>query len=845
MSQKCWRGGDWVMISKKYTGMQSNSIKNKVLKILEHLGDCVLAALFCLSMVYAMTTSLLFEYSPLLLYGVIFALLIIFSLMFFSKTARIISLASIFIFALSVAIYLYRINGLEEFIESSGVFLEWIRNYTSVGAPLISSYAMILTFLICIAVSLPAYFFIISKFNFFVVLLGGVYLFVIQWIADIFVSYQSFYMFLFVIIIYYFRYIYLKSSSGETADRTSVLLFSIFLLPLCGLILYIVMSLPVSEKPIEWPWLDDKVLAAINSVKNRFSYQTFDRFSIDYVGFDDGDNKLGGSVNSDGTPVLKVKTPKRIYLKGSEKDIYDGSSWKSSSEENKLLLPYAYESVDTSSPYLDTLEMEIGLFLFTGDPYVLDMHTEEINIDIQFLNLKTPCIFAPVKIIGIECNDSSPVSIFHNGNGILYTGDYMSKGFEYTIKMRSVDLNDDAVKALLEKSHRGLIEKEARKLRQRYKYSPYSSYTRKIEIDNYAFRRNGKTFLLNDEIISALQENSDRIYSRYLQIPDTLPDRVKQLAYSLTINAENGYEAVRSIENYLSSTNFRYTLTPEPMTEDRDFVDWFLFESREGYCTYYATAMAILTRCIGIPARYVEGYTLPSEQNSDGTYTVTNEQAHAWVEVYFEGFGWLPFEPTPGYNTYSSGPVSSDRTNLNNQHNDPTVTLPSNNDSNSTDSFSENQPAVTNIPAENHIKLNILTLSLFVLAFLLFVLSGIIFINFLRRRTRLRNIYNALPRQSVLLMYGHILDLLSLQGFVLQPGETPLEYSDRIEGCLFPKSSLKRITDIFLEARYGKSDMHESVKFEVFSFYKFFLNDIKRKFGNKKYWIYKNILGKL
>jgi len=817
-----------------------SSIRNKVLRILEHLGDCILAALFCLSLVYAMTTSLLFEYSPYILYGLIFALLIIFSGMFFNKITRIISLASIFLFILSAVLYLYKTNGLEEFLEKTGMFIEWIRNYTSIGAPLISSYALILTIIICAAVSLPAYFFIISRFNFFVVLFGGVYLFVIQWIAEFFVSYQSFYIFLFVITIYYFRYIYLKSSSGETAERTSMLLFSIFMLPLCGLILYIVMSLPVSEKPIEWPWLDNKVITAINSVKNKFTYQTFDRFSIEYVGFDDGDGKLGGNVKSDSTPVLMVKTPKRVYLKGAEKDFYDGTSWKSSSEQNKPLLPFSFESIDTSSPYLDTLEMEVGLFVSTGDPHVLDMLTEEININIQFLNLKTPSIFIPVKITDIRHNDNDSVEIFHNGNGILFTNDYMGKGFEYTIKMRSVDLNDEMVKDLLKRSRIGFL-KEVRKMRQRYRVSPYSSYVQKMDS---VYKRNGKSVLLTDELISALQDNADRIYSRYLQIPDTLPERVRQLAYAISFSAENSYEAVKSIESFLSS-NFHYTLTPESMPEGRDFVDWFLFDSKEGYCTYYASAMTILTRCIGIPARYVEGYTLPPKQNSDGTYTVTNEQAHAWVEVYLEGFGWLPFEPTSAYNSSGSGAVSSNPANYNNQYDESTETLPRDNKSDSRESYSENQPAVTNTSVESKIKLNILTILLFVFVALLFALSAIISINFLRRRARLRKYYNALPRESILLMYGHMLAVLSSHGLGLQPSETPVEYSNRIEGCLFPKSSLKRITDIFLKARYAKSEINESDKFEVYSFYKFFPDQIKKIIGNKKFWIYKNILGKL
>ncbi len=103
----------------------------------------------------------------------------------------------------------------------------------------------------------------------------------------------------------------------------------------------------------------------------------------------------------------------------------------------------------------------------------------------------------------------------------------------------------------------------------------------------------------------------------------------------------------RRWRQYLS-TNFPYNLDVRSTPRNRDFVDYFLFEQKEGYCTYFASALTIMARCVGIPARYVEGYILPpkpSEKQSN-LYNVTNNQAHAWTEVYFEGYGWLPFEAT-------------------------------------------------------------------------------------------------------------------------------------------------------------------------------------------------------
>jgi transglutaminase-like putative cysteine protease len=160
----------------------------------------------------------------------------------------------------------------------------------------------------------------------------------------------------------------------------------------------------------------------------------------------------------------------------------------------------------------------------------------------------------------------------------------------------------------------------------------------------------------------------DNAYFRdYLQVPDTLPDRVKQLAEDITAEAETPFDKVKAIENYLYS-NYTYNNRPDlSEVESEDLVDQFLFEIKEGYCDYYSTAMVMLTRSLGMPARWVKGYTLGENQTfqyeqyipgdlldeSDptdaGTYVVRNADAHSWPEVYFEGYGWLPFEPTSGF----------------------------------------------------------------------------------------------------------------------------------------------------------------------------------------------------
>ncbi|NLN05948.1 MAG: hypothetical protein GX166_14320 [Clostridiaceae bacterium] len=150
--------------------------------------------------------------------------------------------------------------------------------------------------------------------------------------------------------------------------------------------------------------------------------------------------------------------------------------------------------------------------------------------------------------------------------------------------------------------------------------------------------------------IFSLSNRSKAFYKKYLQLPSTLPERVRTLAQELTKDAKTDYEKAKVIEQYLKN-NYTYTLTPGDVPKGYDFVDYFLFESKEGYCTYYATAMTILLRCVGVPARYVEGFLVTEENyQGGGRFDVLGSNAHAWPEVYLEGIGFVEFEPTASFN---------------------------------------------------------------------------------------------------------------------------------------------------------------------------------------------------
>jgi protein-glutamine gamma-glutamyltransferase len=132
---------------------------------------------------------------------------------------------------------------------------------------------------------------------------------------------------------------------------------------------------------------------------------------------------------------------------------------------------------------------------------------------------------------------------------------------------------------------------------------------------------------------------------RYLALPPSLDPRVRRLADSLTAGAGTRIEQVRAVERWLS-TSLGYT-TELPDTHRDATVEGFLFRRREGHCEYFSTALALMLRAKGIPARNVTGF-LGGEWNENGGYlAVTGNDAHSWVEAWFPGYGWVPFDATP------------------------------------------------------------------------------------------------------------------------------------------------------------------------------------------------------
>ncbi len=145
---------------------------------------------------------------------------------------------------------------------------------------------------------------------------------------------------------------------------------------------------------------------------------------------------------------------------------------------------------------------------------------------------------------------------------------------------------------------------------------------------------------------------SDSIRKTYLQLPPLDP-RIPALAKQITARATSPYDKARAIEAYLQM-HYGYTLdltgSPQP-----DPLTYFLFQKRAGHCEYFATAMTVMVRSLGIPARYVNGFQTGEYNDVGGDFVVRASDAHSWVEVYFPTFGWLTFDPTPAVDDASAG----------------------------------------------------------------------------------------------------------------------------------------------------------------------------------------------
>ena len=187
-----------------------------------------------------------------------------------------------------------------------------------------------------------------------------------------------------------------------------------------------------------------------------------------------------------------------------------------------------------------------------------------------------------------------------------------------------------------------IISLNMEKIDREGSYYPFSAtFDARQSTEAYSWRSNYTVFSSNK--LNAAKAVDDPTYT---QLPEDLPDRVRRLALDITSGRRSAFDKAKALETYLA-TRYTYRFAdaydqgPPP---GRDPVDWFLFDHREGTCGVFSSALVVMARSIGIPARVVSGWAI---EPTIGTQTVYTDQAHQWAEIALKGIGWVEFEPTP------------------------------------------------------------------------------------------------------------------------------------------------------------------------------------------------------
>lgn len=308
-----------------------------------------------------------------------------------------------------------------------------------------------------------------------------------------------------------------------------------------------------------------------------------------------GQNQLGGKAEPTDHPVMLVKTTRKTYLRGSVKNEYTGRTWVDTMAGRR----YLWSSLQWQDLRTNTFNMGLPQGALGEDSGLTAYQT----VSVKMLDESASSMFVPQRIRSLNPGGEL-VPYFNSGSEVFVTRD-LQEGDTYTVTAPLMLAGDAGLGTL----------------------------------------------------VSACAATNDPLYpqilSDYTGLPEHLQEQVFQIAQSAIAGAQTPYDKAYAIQAYLSRS-FSYKLDVAPQPENLDFVSTFLLSTQEGYCTHFASAMTVLCRMAGLPARYVEGYL--AEPDANGHAYVTGLHGHAWTEVYFAGFGWLTFDATPAQNRMTETP---------------------------------------------------------------------------------------------------------------------------------------------------------------------------------------------
>lgn len=390
----------------------------------------------------------------------------------------------------------------------------------------------------------------------------------------------------------------------------------VFTSPFILLIIIVVLIMPYSPKPYNWTIVKNiyqTITETVRDIRIRASIRKNEDYAEAQMGFSDrGD--ITGEVKSSNETVLSVagipNETEVLKLRGKNFSTFNGQGW-------------ADEDISSSpDSMLDTIGIIASLADY--DDRMRDYVRWE-KMRIEYIQVNTSYIFAPEKVAIRKSN--LPIysfDVINSGSDIMWP---KSKSYKtaYNIVYLLVNTENEDFQNFLKE---GTTPTE-------YAYNGTLKAQFGLELDDeYSY-----------ENFIAHQQYIHDFYGKEV----VLSDELKAYTKKLYEGCESDVEKLQRIEALLES--FEYTETPGKIPDyidsDTEFLDYFILESRKGYCSYFATAFTLLARAEGIPARYVQGYNIKT--GSRNSVYVSSSMAHAWSEVYFDGAGWVSFDATPGY----------------------------------------------------------------------------------------------------------------------------------------------------------------------------------------------------
>lgn len=332
-------------------------------------------------------------------------------------------------------------------------------------------------------------------------------------------------------------------------------------------------------------------------------------FSLSQTGYQPyGPELLGGTASPTDDPVMQVRTSARALLRATIKNEYTGHAWADTTSGRRYLFV---------SPRFSALRRDLFDQTRPKDAALLPGSR---TLDVTLMSDSSSTLFLTQRFHSPKGEEI--VSYFSPSSEVFATRS-LAAGDRYTFSGRLLDASSHGV--------------------------------RQAVLDS----------------LDPADPHFESVKNTYLQLPDTVEPEVYEIARELSSVSSNDFDRASALCLYLQRS-FPYSLEQNEPPLTRDFVSWFLLEEKRGYCTSFASALTVLARAAGIPARYVEGYA--TSPDKDSIARVTQQDAHAWTEIYFPGFGWLPFDPTPGAGSapdYGSNAPDPSDDSSDNSSNDP------------------------------------------------------------------------------------------------------------------------------------------------------------------------------